>query len=97
MVCASDLGRDAATERNQPGSRSWRCRTFCEILDHVRLVDTIVWWQERCWRGIDTAAARDDLVMAGLRDRGAVAEVRAAHAWTVRHRTELITALRDAT
>lgn len=73
-------------------------RTLCDAygpLDQARLVDTIVWWQERCWRGIDTAAASRDPVMAGLRDRGAVAEVRAAHAWTVWHRDELTTALLD--
>jgi aminoglycoside phosphotransferase (APT) family kinase protein len=54
-----------------------------------RLLDTILWWQDRCWRGIEAGAERGEPAMAGLRERGVVDEVRAAHAWVADHRREL--------
>lgn len=59
------------------------------------LVATILWWQDRCWRGIDSAAAAGVPAMMLLRERGTVAEVRAAHDWTAAHRDRLEAALRD--
>ncbi|MGC9541526.1 phosphotransferase family protein [Streptomyces sp. UG1] len=53
------------------------------------IVDAILWWQDRCRRGIEAGAARGEPAMVGLRDRGAVDEVRDAYAWTAEHRREL--------
>lgn len=58
------------------------------------LVTTILWWQDRCWRGIDAAADAGQPAMVRLRARGAVADVRAAYEWTDRHRAALERALR---
>jgi hypothetical protein len=52
----------------------------------TELVETILWWQDRCWRGIEAAADAGEPAMARLRELGAAAEVRAAHRWTARHR-----------
>ncbi|MGY0062643.1 phosphotransferase [Streptomyces sp. LZ34] len=57
--------------------------------DRARLVATVLWWQDRCRRGIEAQAAAGDPAMARLRDLGASATVRAAHAWTTAHRHTL--------
>jgi hypothetical protein len=57
--------------------------------DRERLVETVLWWQDRCWRGIDRLADAGDPAMARLRDGGAIARVRAAYDWTAAHRTVL--------
>jgi hypothetical protein len=51
------------------------------------LVDTILWWQDRCWRGIvaDPGPAGERLRAAGV-----VEEVRAAYDWVAEHRGRLI-------
>jgi hypothetical protein len=56
------------------------------------LVDTILWWQDRCWRGIE-AAADDDPAMRRLRDSGATSQIREAYEWVGRHRRVLDAAL----
>lgn len=54
------------------------------------LVETILWWQDRCcWHGIDTAADAGEPAMLRLRERGAVDEVRTAYEWTSQHRSVL--------
>ncbi|MDO0917591.1 phosphotransferase [Streptomyces sp. DT2A-34] len=53
------------------------------------VVDVILWWQDRCWRGIEAGAERGEPAMAALRERGAVDEVRNAYAWVAGHRREL--------
>jgi hypothetical protein len=54
-----------------------------------RVVDVILWWQDRCWRGIAAGAAAGDPATAGLRDAGAVREVQSAYRWVAAHRREL--------
>ncbi|MDV9177572.1 phosphotransferase [Streptomyces sp. W16] len=54
-----------------------------------RLLDTVLWWQDRCWRGIEAGAERGERAMAGLRASGVVDEIRAAHGWVAAHRREL--------
>ncbi|HVV23991.1 MAG TPA: hypothetical protein VHF06_31445, partial [Pseudonocardiaceae bacterium] len=71
-------------------------RLMCDaygLTDRSAVVDTILWWQDRCWRGIETAAAAGDAAMVRLRDSGAARSVRAAHDWVVGHRRELAAAL----
>jgi hypothetical protein len=50
------------------------------------LIDTILFWQDRCWRGIEDKARAGDEAMIALRDRGAAGDVRASFAWTHAHR-----------
>jgi catechol 2,3-dioxygenase-like lactoylglutathione lyase family enzyme len=57
------------------------------------LIDAVLWWQERCWRGIETEAAAGDPAKILLRDAGAPAWIRACRAWVTAHRGELEAAL----
>ncbi|MFK4104321.1 phosphotransferase family protein [Streptomyces sp. NPDC019531] len=69
-----------------------RVRLICDAygLDgRDGLVDTVLWWQDRCWRGIEAGAVRGEPAMVGLREQGAVDEVRAAREWVAAHRREL--------
>ena len=56
------------------------------LADRSALVDTILWWQDRCWRGIiaDTRPAGERLRAAGV-----VEEVRAQYEWVAEHRERL--------
>jgi hypothetical protein len=69
-----------------------RLRLVCDsygLEDRTGLVDTILWWQDRCWRGIEARAASGDPAMRRLRDRGTVRAVWADHAWVTAHRERL--------
>ncbi|MEV6109582.1 phosphotransferase [Streptomyces sp. NPDC051940] len=57
------------------------------------LYGAVLWWQDRCRRGIAAGAEAGDPAMVRLRAAGAVGEVAAAHDWTVAHRAELTAAL----
>lgn len=61
--------------------------------DRGRLVETVLWWQDRCWRGIEAAAAAGVPAMIRLRESGAAADVRAQQAWVRAHRVALEAAL----
>jgi hypothetical protein len=81
----TDLGRAAR-----------RLRLLCDAYgfdDRSRVVTTILWWQDRCWRGIEAAAMAGDPAMLALRNRGAVGSVRAAYRWVHDHRSALETAI----
>ncbi|MEY9988893.1 hypothetical protein ABIE67_000925 [Streptomyces sp. V4I8] len=54
-----------------------------------RIVDVILWWQDRCWRGIEDGAVRGEPAMVRLRESGVVDGVRNAYAWVAEHRREL--------
>jgi Ser/Thr protein kinase RdoA (MazF antagonist) len=56
------------------------------LADRTELIETILWWQDRCWRGIEAAADAGEPAMVRLRQLGAAREVRAAYQWTVEHR-----------
>ncbi|MGI5451998.1 phosphotransferase [Streptomyces sp. CA-249302] len=69
-----------------------RIRLVCDAYglgERGALIDTILWWQDRCWRGIQAGAERGEPAMAALRERGVVEEVRAAWEFVGRHRREL--------
>jgi hypothetical protein len=53
------------------------------------LLDAILWWQDRCWRGILVRAAAGDLAMIRLRDTGIAGSVRESYEWVAHHRAEL--------
>jgi aminoglycoside phosphotransferase (APT) family kinase protein len=73
-----------------------RLRLLCDAYglgDRAGLVERILWWQDRCWRGIQAAAAAGSPSGVALREAGAVASVRAAWRWVAEHRGELEAAL----
>lgn len=75
---------------------SQRSRATCDaygLADRSQVVETILWRQDRCRRGIEAAAAVGDVAMVGLRDAGVVQSVRAAHDWFVTHQARLESAL----
>jgi hypothetical protein len=79
-----------------PGADAgWAAGGIRLICDAYRLdgrdeiVDVIMWWQDRCWRGIQAAAAGGEPAMVRLREEGAVREVLAAFRWVAEHRSEL--------
>jgi len=53
------------------------------------LVETILWWQDRCWRGIAERADAGEPAMVRLRDLGTIEAVRTAYEWTAAHRETL--------
>jgi len=61
--------------------------------DRGELIETILWWQERCWRGIRDGAESGDEHLRVLRDGGHVEAIQAAYAWVEEHRTALAAAL----
>ena len=79
-----------------PGAEAGAARRGIQLIcDAYRLdgrdeiIDVIMWWQDRCWRGIEAGADAGDPAMVRLRDGGAVRDVRAAWDWVGRHRGEL--------
>jgi Ser/Thr protein kinase RdoA (MazF antagonist) len=66
------------------------------LVDRASVVDTILWWQERCWRGLEVAAEAEagEPAMIRLRDNGAADRVRAAHQWTSNAKATFEQALR---
>jgi hypothetical protein len=70
---------------------SRRLRLICDAYgldERGELIDTVLWWQDRCWRGIE-AKAVDDAAMRALRDDGVPAAIRSAYAWVTEHRVAL--------
>lgn len=61
--------------------------------DRRALVETILWWQDRCWRGIDEQADAGDSAMERLRSAGHVKAIQEAYAWVGEHRSVLESAL----
>lgn len=69
-----------------------RIALICEAYgldDTRRLLDTVLWWQDRCRRGIEAGAERGERGMVALRARGVVDGIRDARAWVAAHRREL--------
>lgn len=63
------------------------------LADRSALVDMILWWQDRCWRGIEAGAEAGDPAMSGLRELGAALQVREQYRWTADHQQTLRAAL----
>ena len=67
-------------------------RVLCDaygLAERADLVKTILWWQDRCWRGIEAGAASGDTACRALRAAGKADEVRASWSWVRRHSREL--------
>jgi hypothetical protein len=83
-----DLGPSIA----DPADAVRALRLLCDAYglgDRDSLVPTILWWQDRCWRGIEAAAAAGDPAGLALRAAGVIEETQAAWAWVARHEHEL--------
>ena len=61
----------------------------CSDGDRHVLIDTILWWQDRCWRGIQAKIDAGDPSAQRLKEAGAVEAVQADWAWTQQHRATL--------
>jgi phosphotransferase family enzyme len=88
-----DLGLGVA----EPAAVGRRMRLICDAYDlrgRDGLLEAIMWWQDRCWRGIEAKAADGDPAMTRLRDSGAARSVRDAFDWVTSRRAELATHLR---
>jgi hypothetical protein len=71
-------------------------RLICDsyqLADRRPLIDTILWWQDRCWRGIEAGAATGDAAMSRLLAAGAPEAVRRERAWVAMNRAALAAAL----
>lgn len=71
-----------------------RMRLVCDVYglsDVMRddLVSVVLWWQNRCWRGIELGAAAGDEAMQRLCDARIPEQIRAAFHWVVHHRGRL--------
>lgn len=53
------------------------------------VIDAMLWWQDRCWRGIENGAAAGDPAMQRLVTDGITASIRTDYAWTAEHRHAL--------
>lgn len=88
----ADLGPDVRDAAESAGLVRLLADAY-GLTDRSRLVDTILWWQDRCWRGIEAGADAGDQAMRRLRDQGGALRVRASHRWTLAHRHTLERAL----
>jgi phosphotransferase family enzyme len=93
-VCWQYLGLGPGVA--DPAAASERMRLICDaygLPGRGRLLETILWWQDRCWRGIEAGTASGDPAMIRLRARGSSRQVREAFGWVARHRAELAACL----
>lgn len=92
-VCWQYVGLGKGADPDQAG------RLVCVVADAYDLamrgdlIEKILWWQDRCWRGIEAAAEAGEPAMVHLRERGAADDVRAAYEWTSKHQSALERAL----
>lgn len=96
-MCWQFPGLGLGPGAGDPGQAAQRVRLICDaygLADRTSVVSTILWWQERCWRGIRVGAAAGDPAMMRLHQAGATAAVREQQRWTERHRAVLAAALR---
>ncbi len=71
-------------------------RLICDaygLADRRRLISTVLWWQDRCWRGIEAGAASGDAAMIRLLAAGAPEAVRRERTWVAANRAALAAAL----
>ncbi|MGR6922360.1 phosphotransferase [[Actinomadura] parvosata] len=80
----------------EPAEAARRVRVICDgygLADRGEVVESVLWWQDRCRRGIEADADAGLPHAVRLRAAGVVEQVRAAHAWVAEHRTTLERAL----
>jgi Phosphotransferase enzyme family len=67
-------------------------RLICDaygLADRDDLIGTVLWWQDRCLRGMETQAAAGDPAMIRLLEAGVPGSVREAARWVAENRAEL--------
>ena len=92
-LCWQYLGMAPGADVAQTGRL---IRAVCDgygLADRSELLEVVLWWQDRCWRGIDSAADAGDPAMTGLRDRGLMLQVQLAYQWTWDNRSVFARAL----
>ncbi|MEV5877467.1 phosphotransferase [Streptomyces sp. NPDC052101] len=94
-VCWQYLGLGPGVGDTSEAARRLRLITDSYgLVERSDLVSVILWWQDRCWRGIEAAAESGNLAMIRLRDAGVVTEVQEAYQWVSDHRIVMDRALR---
>jgi hypothetical protein len=88
-VCWQFLGLGLGADAADAGRRMRLICDACGLTDRGGLVESILWWQDRCWRGIEVKASAGDRAMIRLREAGAARSVRDAFDWVSGHRAEL--------
>ncbi|WP_019069109.1 phosphotransferase [Streptomyces hokutonensis] len=83
-----DLGPAVTDVRETARRIALICETY-GLDDTGRLLDGVLWWQDRCARGIESGAERGERGMAALRASGVVDDIRDAQDWVAAHRREL--------
>lgn len=91
-LCWQYVGLGEVVDDDWPELLRAACDGYGDF-DRSRLVETVLWWQHRCWRGIESAAEAGDAAMIHLRDQGIPAQIRAAESWVREHRSDLDAAL----
>ncbi|MFJ2034156.1 phosphotransferase [Streptosporangium sp. NPDC087985] len=89
-VCWQYLNLGPGVSDVQEAAR--RLRLVCDAYGTAHregLLEAILWWQDRCWRGIEAAAEAGEPAMVRLRESGVPRSVRAAYRWVAEHRREL--------
>lgn len=83
-----DLG-PTVTDTGEAARKIRLIRDAYGLHRHAPLIETILWWQDRCWRGIQAGALTGDPAAVRLRDAGAIEDVRAAYQWVADNRGRL--------
>jgi hypothetical protein len=81
------------------GEAARQIRLICDaygLQQRAHLIETILWWQDRCWRGIQAEALAGEPAAIRVRDAGAIDQVRAAYRWARDHRERLEAELRGS-
>jgi aminoglycoside phosphotransferase (APT) family kinase protein len=59
------------------------------LSDLSTLLDTVLWWQDRCWRGIEAEASAGVAHAVRLRGLGVVQDIQDQYRWTAANRSRL--------
>ena len=76
----------------ESGAAARQLALICDaygLADRTSLVDTILWWQDRCWRGIEAGAAAGNAAMLRIRATGAPEAIRQESRWVEQHKAAL--------
>jgi hypothetical protein len=76
----------------EPAAAARQVALICDayrLADRTALVDTILWWQDRCWRGIEAGAAAGSAAMLRIAATGAPEAIRQESRWVEQHKAAL--------
>ncbi|MER7991157.1 hypothetical protein ABTY53_37075 [Streptomyces noursei] len=79
-VCGQFLGLGPGeADMSETTRRLRRIADSYGLVERTDLVSVILWWQDRCWRGIEAGAEAGTPAMIRLREAGTVTEAREAY------------------